>query len=74
MSPLHYAIVWIDHREAKVYRFSECDEPPVQLNAHNSLQRLHHRHGGWRLAAIRRRMVSSSGVSQAPWIRPRRSL
>jgi stalled ribosome rescue protein Dom34 len=47
MSPLHHAVVWIDHREAKVYRFSECDEPPVQVNAHNSLQRLHHRHGGW---------------------------
>jgi stalled ribosome rescue protein Dom34 len=47
MNPLHHAIVWIDHREAKVYRFSERDEPPVQVNAHNSLQRLHHRHGGW---------------------------
>lgn len=47
MGPLHHAVVWIDHREAKVYRFSECDEPPVQVNAHNSLQRLHHRHGSW---------------------------
>ena len=47
MSPVHHAIVWIDHREAMVYRFSERDEPPVQVNAHNSLQRLHHRHGGW---------------------------
>ena len=47
MNPLHHAVVWIDHREAKVYRFSERDEPAVQVNAHNSLQRLHHRHGGW---------------------------
>jgi len=76
MSPVHHAIVWIDHREAKVYRFSERDEPPVQVNAHNSLQRLHHRHGGWeagRLAAIRCRMVSSSGVSPERSTKPGRS-
>jgi stalled ribosome rescue protein Dom34 len=47
MRQLDHAIVWMDHREAKVYRFSRYDEPPVQVNAHNSLQRLHHRRGGW---------------------------
>jgi stalled ribosome rescue protein Dom34 len=47
MSQLHYAIVWIDHREAKVYRFACYDEPPLKVNSHNSLQRLHHRRGGW---------------------------
>jgi stalled ribosome rescue protein Dom34 len=47
MDSFHHAVVWIDHREAKVYRFSEQDEPPVQLNAHHSLQHLHHLRGGW---------------------------
>lgn len=47
MRPLHNAIVWIDHREAKVYRFSGNDESTVQVNAHHALQRLHHRPGGW---------------------------
>jgi stalled ribosome rescue protein Dom34 len=47
MTQPHHAIVWIDHREAKVYRFSGYDESPVQVNAHNSLQRLHHRREGW---------------------------
>ena len=47
MSRLHHAIVWIDHREAKVYRFVGNDESQVQVNSHNSLQRLHHRRSGW---------------------------
>ena len=47
MSQLHHAIVWIDHREAKVYRFTRDDESEVQVNSHTSLQRLHHRRGGW---------------------------
>jgi len=47
MSPLHHAIVWIDHREAKVYRIIGNDESQVQVNSHHSLQRLHHRPGGW---------------------------
>jgi stalled ribosome rescue protein Dom34 len=47
MNHAYHAIVWIDHREAKVCRFSANDDAEVQINAHTSLQRLHHRHGGW---------------------------
>jgi stalled ribosome rescue protein Dom34 len=47
MSQLHHAIVWIDHREAKVCRFSANEESEVQVNSHTSLQRLHHRRGEW---------------------------
>ncbi len=52
MSPLRHAIVWIDHREADVYRFSGNDESDIQVNAHNSLQPLHHRRGGWQAGGI----------------------
>lgn len=47
MSQLHHAIVWIDHREAKVYRFAGNDESEAHVNSHTSLQRLHHRRGSW---------------------------
>ena len=47
MSQLHHAIVWIDHREAKVCRFTGNEESEVQVNSHTSLQRLHHRREGW---------------------------
>ncbi len=47
MNQSNHAIIWIDHSEAKVYRFSGNTESEVQLHAHTSLQRLHHRRDGW---------------------------
>ncbi len=47
MNQFSHAIIWIDHSEAKVYRFSGNTESEVQLHAHTSLQRLHHRRDGW---------------------------
>ena len=47
MSQLHQAIVWIDHQEAKVYRFNGSDASELKVHSHTSLQRLHHRRGGW---------------------------
>jgi stalled ribosome rescue protein Dom34 len=47
MSHFHHAIVWINHQEAKVYRFGASDASEVQVHTHTSLQRLHHRQGGW---------------------------
>ena len=47
MNQLNHAIIWIDHSEAKVYRFSGNAESEVHLHSHTSLQRLHHRRDGW---------------------------
>ncbi|MGD0504613.1 MAG: hypothetical protein ABSD02_17880 [Steroidobacteraceae bacterium] len=47
MSQLHHALVWIDHQEAKVYRFAGDDESEMNVNSRTSLQRLHHRREGW---------------------------
>jgi hypothetical protein len=47
MSVFHQAMVWIDHSEARVFRFSDDEETEVDLHSHTSLQHLHHRAGGW---------------------------
>jgi hypothetical protein len=41
------AVVWVNHSEAKVYRFSGDEESESDVHSHTSLQRLHHRPGGW---------------------------
>jgi hypothetical protein len=45
----YHAVVWINHAEAKVYRFRGENQPEleVDLHSHTSLQRLHHRRTGW---------------------------
>jgi stalled ribosome rescue protein Dom34 len=43
----HHAVVWLDHSEAKIFRFASDEEAEVQVHSHTSLQRLHHRAGGW---------------------------
>ncbi len=43
----YHAVVWLDHSEAKVLRFSEDEESEVDVHSHTSLQRLHHRRTGW---------------------------
>jgi stalled ribosome rescue protein Dom34 len=47
MDSLNHAIVWIDHSEAKVCRFGGTEDSEVDVHSHTSLQRLHHRQGGW---------------------------
>ena len=47
MNDLYHAVVWVDHSEAKVFRFSGKEQSEVDIHAHASLQRLHHRQGGW---------------------------
>lgn len=42
MSARHYAVVWIDHREADVFHLNETQETKFVVNSHNSVQRLHH--------------------------------
>jgi len=46
VSGFHHAVVWIDHTEAKVFRFSGDEETEVDLHSHVSVQRLHHRSAG----------------------------
>ncbi len=46
MSGSHHAVVWIDHAEAKVFRFSGDEDTEVDLHSHVSVQRLHHRPAG----------------------------
>jgi hypothetical protein len=44
----YHAVVWINHAEAKVYRFRGENEPEeVDLHSHTSLQRLHHGRTEW---------------------------
>lgn len=47
MSNVYHAIVWVNHSEAKVYRFSGDKESEADLHSHTSLQRLHHTRTGW---------------------------
>jgi stalled ribosome rescue protein Dom34 len=37
-----YAIVWIDHRQADVFRIHGGEENKVVVHSHHSVQRLHH--------------------------------
>lgn len=43
MSEHFHAIVWIDHREAKIFQFSATDIDRVVVNSHLSGQHLHHK-------------------------------
>lgn len=47
MNDYHHAIVWLDHSEAKVYRFGGDQDTEVDIHSHTSLQRLHHTGTGW---------------------------
>ena len=47
MSHDYHAVIWIDHTEAKVYRFSGDTASEADLHSHTSLQRLHHSRAGW---------------------------
>jgi stalled ribosome rescue protein Dom34 len=47
MDLVHHAVVWLDHTEAKVFRFDGVGESEVNIHSHASLQRLHHRPEGW---------------------------
>lgn len=47
MNDVYHAVVWLDHSEAKVFRFDGAEESEVDIHSHSSLQRLHHRRDGW---------------------------
>jgi len=47
VSEPHHAVVWLDHSEAKVFRFGADEESEVDMHSHTSLQRLHHGRDGW---------------------------
>jgi stalled ribosome rescue protein Dom34 len=47
VSDVHHAVVWLDHSEAKVFRFDGALESEADIHSHTSLQRLHHRREGW---------------------------
>jgi stalled ribosome rescue protein Dom34 len=47
MSNIRHAVVWLDHSEAKVFRFSGGEDSEIDIHSHTSLQRLHHRREGW---------------------------
>jgi stalled ribosome rescue protein Dom34 len=40
-APLH-TIVWVDHREAKLFNVLGSEQDDVVINSHTSVQRLHH--------------------------------
>jgi stalled ribosome rescue protein Dom34 len=47
MSARNYAIVWINHNAAEVFRINTIEESKLVVNSHTSLQSLHHRgHAG----------------------------
>jgi stalled ribosome rescue protein Dom34 len=43
MSDHYHAIVWIDHREAKIFRFNSSDVEHVVVHSHASGQHLQHK-------------------------------
>ena len=47
----YHAVIWINHAEAKICRFSANQESEVDLHSHTSLQGLHHSRTGWYLPA-----------------------
>jgi hypothetical protein len=47
VSNIYHAVVWLDHTEAKVFRFDGAAESEVDIHTHTSLERLHHRREGW---------------------------
>jgi stalled ribosome rescue protein Dom34 len=40
-APFH-GIVWVDHREAKLFNVLETEHDDLVINSHTSVQRLHH--------------------------------
>ncbi len=42
MSARFHGMVWIDHREARVFHFNAREDHEVVVNSHVSVQRLHH--------------------------------
>jgi stalled ribosome rescue protein Dom34 len=43
MSARYYAIVWINHNAAEVFRINAIEESKRVVNSHTSLQSMHHR-------------------------------
>ncbi len=43
MAPHYHAILWIDHREAKIFQFSTTDVSRVVVQSHESGHHLHHK-------------------------------
>jgi stalled ribosome rescue protein Dom34 len=43
MSDHYHAIVWIDHREAKIFHFSAAEVDRVVVHSHSAGQHLHHK-------------------------------
>jgi len=43
MSAHYYAIVWIDHKAAEIFRVTAIDQSKLIVNSHTSLQSLHRR-------------------------------
>ena len=41
MSKRFHAVVWIDHREARVVHYNDTEESECVVQSHNSVQRLH---------------------------------
>ena len=41
----YHAVIWIDHREARIFQFSPEQADRVQVKAHTSGGHLHHRAG-----------------------------
>lgn len=43
MSAHFHAVVWIDHREAKIFHFSASEADRVVVHPHNPTQHIHHK-------------------------------
>src|SRR5579863_4008847 len=43
MSEHYHAIVWIDHREAKIFHFAATEVDRIVLHSHGSSRHLHHK-------------------------------
>lgn len=43
MTPHYHAILWIDHREAKIFQFSATDVVRIVVPSHESGHHLHHK-------------------------------
>ena len=43
MSGHYHAIVWIDHREARVFHFNVADVDQLVLHPHNPTRHIHHK-------------------------------
>ncbi len=41
----YHAIVWIDHREARIFHFTPADADKIVVKAHSPNRHLHHRSG-----------------------------